>query len=132
MRRKARVTKGWVDLPSRHSLFIHYPFCQLCLLEGRETIATDPDHVLGRGWRGADDHRALLAVCRPCHERLEAMPDGVFLRLLAKFRSDSSIDIEFLETHSHTLLRGRLRDWLLTSPHPLAARMLEWIDGTTC
>lgn len=85
--------------------------------------------MLGRGWIGADDYRSLLSVCRPCHEMVESRPDGTWLRLAAKWHTEGVLDLEFLELGSHTLLRGRLKDWLISWDHPVAARMLEWLDG---
>lgn len=133
MRRKARITKSWVDLESRHSLVIHHPFCQLCVLLQRNSAGRKPcpavefHHICKRGWNGADDHRNGLAVCRACHEWLERAGDGVRWSLLAKFHDEGRVDLAFLEAGGKNLLRGRIADWLESVPEwrELAQRMLR-------
>lgn len=42
--------------------------CVPCRKEGRLTVATEVDHVIGRAQGGSDTDGNLQAICTPCHK----------------------------------------------------------------
>lgn len=42
--------------------------CQVCLPQGRYTLATEVDHVIPEAEGGTDDRTNLQSICGPCHE----------------------------------------------------------------
>lgn len=53
----------------RHELFASQPLCQLCLTEGRITVATIRDHIRPIAEGGTDELTNIQAVCSSCHAR---------------------------------------------------------------
>lgn len=50
------------------------PFCERCLRDGAQTVATQTHHIQGRDGERMMDVENLLAVCVYCHEWLHAHP----------------------------------------------------------
>jgi 5-methylcytosine-specific restriction protein A len=42
--------------------------CQVCLLNGRTTLASEVDHIVGKAQGGSDDESNLQAICDTCHD----------------------------------------------------------------
>lgn len=74
--------RTWEDRENRADYLSRHPSCQMC---GEPT--SDPHHILGRGWHGADSDANLLALCRPCHDSVNGTICGKVASLLAKLRA---------------------------------------------
>ena len=42
--------------------------CQVCLIDGRYTPATEVDHIINKASGGTDELTNLQAICRECHK----------------------------------------------------------------
>lgn len=51
-----------------------HPFCERCLRDGQQIIATDIHHLAGRDGERLIDSENFLSTCRTCHEWLHAHP----------------------------------------------------------
>jgi 5-methylcytosine-specific restriction protein A len=70
--------RRWHDL-SRAYLARH-PWCVWCLAEGRQTPATDTDHIRARRDGGTDAWGNLRALCGTCHRRRTALDQSGWSR----------------------------------------------------
>lgn len=88
LRRRAKKAKAWEDPETRRESW-HGKNCCYCAhgIFGprRERAATEPEHPWGRGWKGADDERAVLPICHECHATVgrgkEAKVNGPWLKM---------------------------------------------------
>lgn len=53
----------------RRELFNQQPLCQLCLAEGRTTVAVERDHIVALSQGGADDVANTQSICASCHDK---------------------------------------------------------------
>lgn len=126
MRRTAANPRAWVDLPSRNGYMATHPLCEFCLFACRTckiemVTARDPHHLAGRGWRGADDPRNIVASCRRCHEIVDdEYRMGVVWSLYVKLKS-GTLDLKFLSDGWRRDVAGTLENWY---PH-LQTKRLE-------
>lgn len=56
-----RKLRGQVLARDRH-------LCQVCLLDGRYTPATEVDHIINKASGGTDELTNLQAICHACHK----------------------------------------------------------------
>ena len=47
-----------------------HPLCELCLLDGFHTPATDVHHIVHPDDGGSNADENLQALCKPCHSRI--------------------------------------------------------------
>jgi 5-methylcytosine-specific restriction protein A len=52
----------------RHALFRAQPWCQHCLGQGRQILATIRDHVVPLAEGGRDDEGNVQALCQICSD----------------------------------------------------------------
>lgn len=109
MKRRRSRQRSWEDRAGRAAYLKADSRCERC-----GSQACDPEHVLGRGWHGADDPRALLRVCRPCHRVLDQSRDGRIESLWCKKQADSEFSLEWFDERVGYSLSGKLSNWLET------------------
>jgi 5-methylcytosine-specific restriction protein A len=66
----------------RDAFLARHPLCVACQREGRNTAATDVDHILPLRRGGTHDPRNLQPLCRPHHSSKTAREDGRWDRTL--------------------------------------------------
>ena len=50
--------------------------CQVCIAQGRLTVATEVDHITQIADGGTDDYDNLQAICHDCHADKTARENG--------------------------------------------------------
>lgn len=76
---KIKYTSNWSRL--RESWLMSHPLCEMCLAEGRSTLAEEVHHKkpISRGKTREEqmdlmlDDSNLMSLCVPCHHRLHRM-----------------------------------------------------------
>ena len=65
-----RYGRNWSRI--RNAFLSGHPFCELCRRDGRLTKAEIVHHIKPVREGGDNEEDNLMALCKPCHERLQA------------------------------------------------------------
>jgi len=100
MKRRRSKPRKWVDLTSRKAAY-QGKRCAFGVhgIRSCGNMATDPEHIFGRGFHGADHERCILPLCRSCHEWVKrsraAKILGVWVKLTEiRFFAGTMTDID--------------------------------------
>ncbi len=109
LKRRRSTPRPWEDRSGRRLYVEASRYCERC----GECRELDPEHVAGRGWKGADDWRNLLRVCRRCHtDYLNQSRGGRIESLHLKMQTDPEFSLTWFDERVGYILSGKLSNWI--------------------